>query len=147
VPEKVDFIHGSSYLALLTLPVPRAIWPEKPGMVDGRVGEAFYGVTYGIPPGPIGEAYWNFGIPGILLVFFLLGAFYKWLSEWFQQYAQQPTVLVLYIITLFQLAELSSSAILDWLLGLVPFLIILRLIGAIAFRRTNHENQERSQTV
>lgn len=143
VPREVDFIHGSSYLALVTLPIPRAIWPEKPGMVDGRVGAAFYGAPFGIPPGPIGEAYWNFGIPGVFLVFFVLGAFYRWLSEWFQQHAQEPTAAVLYILTLFQLSEPSSSAILNWLLGLVPFLIILRLIGAFTFKAGK---QERSQT-
>src|SRR5262249_36171494 len=62
---------GSPYLALVTLPVPRQLWPEKPGLADHLrdistprrpLSEVGAIITY------IGEAYGNFGILGVLLV-------------------------------------------------------------------------------
>jgi len=67
---------GSTYLAIVTLPVPRSLWPGKPGLGDhtieistarrqydreGRI------ITY------IGESYLNFRHAGVLLIPFLLG--------------------------------------------------------------------------
>lgn len=68
--------YGSSYLAVLTLPIPRAIWPGKPGLGDhiivmatderpydkeGRI------ITY------IGESYLNFWYVGVFVIPALLG--------------------------------------------------------------------------
>lgn len=73
---------GSTYVAIITLPVPRTLWPAKPGLADhladisttvrpyqqeGRV------ITY------IGESYLNFRHAGVILVPFLLGL---WLTSW-----------------------------------------------------------------
>ncbi len=67
---------GSIYIAVLTLPVPRAMWANKPGLADhlidvstarrpynqeGRI------ITY------IGEAYFNFGYAGFFIVPFVVG--------------------------------------------------------------------------
>jgi hypothetical protein len=68
--------YGSTYLAILTLPIPRRLWPDKPGLADhtreiataerpydkeGRI------MTY------IGESYANFRYPGVVLIPLLLG--------------------------------------------------------------------------
>ncbi len=67
---------GSTYLALVTLPVPRSLWPNKPGLADflGDIStsERAYDkegriVTY------IGESYANFRYPGVVLIPLLLG--------------------------------------------------------------------------
>lgn len=70
------FYHGSTYLAIITLPVPRALWPGKPGLAD-HVAEIStsrrqYNVegrilTY------LGEAYLNFGYFGLVFIPALLG--------------------------------------------------------------------------
>ena len=74
--------YGSNYLAILVLPIPRDIWPNKPGQADhiaevstptrqydreGRI------ITY------IGEAYYNFRYIG---VFFIAGFFGYFLTRW-----------------------------------------------------------------
>jgi hypothetical protein len=71
-----EVYKGSTYLALVTLPIPRALWPNKPGLADflrdistverpydkeGRI------VTY------IGESYANFRYPGVVMISFSLG--------------------------------------------------------------------------
>lgn len=74
--EHGETLYGASYLAALTLPIPRAIWPDKPGLGDhiivmatderpydkeGRI------ITY------IGESYLNFWYFGVFIVPALLG--------------------------------------------------------------------------
>ena len=74
--EAGKFYFGSTYLAIVTLPVPRAIWPDKPGLADhvhdistsrrqydveGRI------LTY------LGEAYLNFGYLGMVVIPAILG--------------------------------------------------------------------------
>lgn len=135
VPDEISFLYGSSYLAVLTLPLPRGLWPEKPGLVGGLVGKTFFaGSTAGVPPGPVGEAYWNFGIPGVLIVFFLFGAFHKWLAKVFRKYADEPAAVVPYVLTLY-LFKPSGPGLHTWLYSLVPAIVLLHAIGAISFRR------------
>lgn len=131
VPNQVDYLEGSSYLALLTLPVPRALWSGKPGLVAGRVGEVFYGSNFGIPPGAVGEAYWNYGVPGVLMVFTLYGMFQRFLANTFIRYAHQSAAIAPYVITLFLFSAPTGLACIAWLMMLVPMLAYLVAIGAI----------------
>jgi hypothetical protein len=73
---------GRPYLALLTLPIPRQWWPEKPS-----AGE--YMADISIPSRPmrengmimtfLGEAYANYGLLGVILIPPLLAMFLTWL--------------------------------------------------------------------
>ena len=67
---------GSTYLAIVTLPVPRAWWPNKPGLADHLQEISTSGRRYDIE-GRImtylGEAYANFGYAGLILIPALLG--------------------------------------------------------------------------
>lgn len=80
VPEKADYKYGHTYLVQIVNPIPRAIWPNKPigdaglelAVAQGHVassGEAYMTLS----PGLIGEMYWNFSLPGIVLLSSLLG--------------------------------------------------------------------------
>lgn len=77
VPERVEYQLGGTYGRVLIAPIPRELWPEKPGV---RVGPAYgpriYGFSNrvtGTPLGLVGEAYLNFGMLGIPLSAFVLG--------------------------------------------------------------------------
>jgi oligosaccharide repeat unit polymerase len=134
VPNDVDLLYGSSYMAFLTLPIPRAVWPDKPGQIGGLVGETFFKSPSGTPPGPIGEAFWNFHIPGVLVVFFVFGVFHRWLAQSFIEYKQYPAAILIYLTILFTL-DPSTPALIVCLMLLVPLLILLRLIGALSFAK------------
>jgi len=65
---------GTTYLALLTSPIPRQWWPEKPGLADYQkdfstpsrpMGEMGMIMTF------IGEFYLNFGYVGVAIISFL----------------------------------------------------------------------------
>jgi hypothetical protein len=73
--ERGHFYYGGTYSALLTLPVPRLVWPEKPGLAEHvkdistperPMGDMGMILTY------LGEAYLNFWYFGIIITPFLL---------------------------------------------------------------------------
>jgi oligosaccharide repeat unit polymerase len=136
VPDDVDMLYGSSYFALLTLPIPRSVWPDKPGQVGGLVGDVFFHSPAGTPPGPIGEAYWNFHIPGVIIVFFIFGTFQKWLAQTFVKYQRHPAAVLVYLTILFTI-DPSTPAVVVCLMLVVPLLILLRLVGALSFKVKN----------
>lgn len=72
------YYYGSTYLALVTLPVPRQWWPDKPGLADylheiskpwRPMAEMGMIVTF------LGESYVNFGYAGIVIIPVLLAYF------------------------------------------------------------------------
>jgi oligosaccharide repeat unit polymerase len=79
--------YGSTYLALLTSPIPRQLWPEKPGLAE-------YVWEYSTPSRPMaevgmittltGELYLNFGYIGMILVSYLTA--YGLASVYFRAY-------------------------------------------------------------
>jgi hypothetical protein len=79
--ERLDWQLGKTPLSLLTMPVPRAFWPDKPLPATGPFTSAFFPGLYEgsgttIPPGIIGEMYMNFGSLGVAVGMFLFGTLY-----------------------------------------------------------------------
>jgi hypothetical protein len=79
--ENGKFYFGGTYLNLLTLPIPRQWWPDKPTLGDylkdisrpsRPMAELGMIVTY------LGESYVNFGFLGIIIVPYLLA---YWLAR------------------------------------------------------------------
>jgi len=72
---------GSMYLPVLTLPIPRALWPEKP-VLSGFVTDISSAhrpmAASGMITTYLGEAYANFGLAGIFLVPPLLAVGLAW---------------------------------------------------------------------
>lgn len=69
---------GSTYLAIITLPIPRAWWPNKPGLADHLQEISTSGRRYDVEGRIItylGEAYANFGYAGLILTPAFLGYF------------------------------------------------------------------------
>ena len=67
---------GSTYLAIITLPIPRSWWPGKPGLADHVQEITTSGRNYGAEGRIItylGESYLNFGYTGLFLIPALLG--------------------------------------------------------------------------
>ncbi|MFQ5707302.1 MAG: O-antigen polymerase [bacterium] len=83
VPEKLDYQYGKTLLTWIVAPMPRTLWKEKPiiraGPILGRQIFMRKVDRTGVPPGYIGELYWNFGIIAIPLGMFLLGYWLKFL--------------------------------------------------------------------
>jgi hypothetical protein len=99
-----ELLWGRSYVGAATFFIPRALWPEKPfnggaynqavNFAGRSISEYKAGKNYGIPMGPVTEAYWNFSLPGVVVIFFLLGMFYRELSAIVWRNANEPAALV-----------------------------------------------------
>ena len=67
---------GSTYLAIVTLPIPRAWWPNKPGLADHIQEISTSGRNYAVEgriTTYLGESYLNFGYAGFFLIPALMG--------------------------------------------------------------------------
>jgi oligosaccharide repeat unit polymerase len=128
VPESEPLLLGKSYLAVFAVPVPRALWESKPPGVGRMATETFIpqlAHLTGVPASGVGEAFWNFHIPGVVVVFVLWGVFLRFI--WKSVAAMRaPGFVVLYVMTIYYLAP-YTDAIYKWLHYLVP------AVGALLF--------------
>lgn len=91
VPQVAPYLHGKTYLSLLTFYVPRSIWAAKPDVALGPwVKEQVFGHPVpgnnGWPSGMIAEAYINFGMLGVPVVMLLFGALLRLVYNSFLPY-------------------------------------------------------------
>lgn len=135
VPNQVDLLYGRAYVNFLMAPIPRVIWRDKPQGFGNHIGPLFFGLSAPIPPTPIGEAYWNFHIPGVLLAFFLYGAFHEWLARLFLRYGKEPAVILVFAYIIFRFSPEVYAATLLLQFG-VSILLLFMLFGVISLRRT-----------
>lgn len=102
VPHNEPLLWGQSYIALLAAPVPQALLPfQKPPTMGALNGKRFFNTAAGVPPGPIAEAYWNFHIPGIILVFTFWGIALKTLYSIVVANHKNGGIIVIYTMLIF----------------------------------------------
>lgn len=130
VPNRVGYLKGESYAALLALPIPREWWDDKPGLIDGRVGRVFFGSPGGVPPGSVGESYWNFGILGVILAHFLFGVFHRWLAATVIVNGGHYAVRAVYAVIIVHFSEPLTSG----LVGALPLVAMVWVLYRLAHR-------------
>lgn len=134
IDEAGTFYYGATYLPLITLPIPRQFWSEKPGLADylrdistpsRPMGEMGMIITY------LGESYANFGYFGIVLVPYLMA---YWLARVFfrayrgNYFSVARLTYLLIACNLIQVYRdgLVSIIIFTWV-NMMPLMIILAL--------------------
>ena len=138
VPSHVDHLYGASYLSVLTAPFPSALLPFDKPMAGGRLnGTLIYGVEAGIPPGNIGEAFWNFHLFGIVFIMGVFGACLKLVTMKYLTSDRGPIWTTIFIFTIFYLQP-NSQAIINWLYAVAPALFFLFIhLGVPKFLATS----------
>ena len=146
VDRSGHFYYGTGYLPLITLPIPRVLWPDKPGIaffldeiqtVERPVGKLGMILTY------LGEAYVNFGVVGILVIPFVLS---YGLGRYFYGILNKPynsiTVLI-YLIVLSSLIQVYrdglTSLVLFTLVNYMPiaFIVVLHYLFVPTYVKDN----------
>lgn len=138
VPERVGYLYGDTYLGGLLFFIPRSIWEDKPRGPGPAVAALIFGDRStlegyeggGIPAGGAGEAYFNFGYPGIILVHLLFGLFLKWVAGRVLARRDGESVMLLLLVGA-ELAAPTTGTI-------VPFLqkwVLLAVCYRFIFRR------------
>ncbi len=145
VPDQVEFLYGESYLSLLFIPVPSVLLPfEKPRAGGQITATRLFGMpNSGVPPGNIGEAYFNFHLPGVVLVMFLFGALMRTFAYAYSASGQRPFDCLFYVFTLFTLQP-NTTALYDWVQGVgVIFVLMVIYTGLpLISRRRGLERQQ-----
>lgn len=119
-------LYGRSYAAIFTWFIPRAIWPDKPRGIGNLYAQYFLGATAegtSVPIGVAAEAYWNFWIPGIFLIYGLFGLIIFWVHRWFLIYGASPFVAVAFVRFITDFSPHAESV--------VPYIHTLIAIGVL----------------
>jgi oligosaccharide repeat unit polymerase len=123
IDQSGRFYYGGTYLALISSPIPRPLWPDKPGLADGLkdistplrpMAELGMVMTF------MGEFYINFGLPGIIFLSYLL-AF--WLGRMYYKAYRGPYYSVIrfsYLLVACNLIQIYR----DGLVSLVIFTFV-----------------------
>ena len=133
--------YGKTYLALLTLPIPRNWWADKPGLAD-------YLKDISIPSRPmdemgmivtfLGESYINFGYLGIIFVPALLAYFLG--RTYFRAYRSNyfSVIRLSYLLIACNLIQvyrdgLTSIVVFTWV-NMMPLMVIVLLHYVLPMR-------------
>jgi hypothetical protein len=148
-----ELLWGRSYIGAAAFFVPRALWPEKPfngGVYNqavnfaGRsVSEYKVGKNHGIPMGPVTEAYWNFSLPGVIVIFFLLGMFFRELSAIVWRNATEPAALVAAVWITLNFVGTSLSFV-TTIRDVIMLGILFYVLGILQSDSLRHRRSHRS---
>ena len=126
----VAFQQGYTLSPILTTFVPKVFWSEKQVIPTGQFFNKQFHIVEGddvyISPSHLGELYWNFGWPGVVLGMGLIGALCGWVGAGFNlaEFRTVTRVLVT-VITVKQLIVAFESTIAD------SYVVWLRSIAGV----------------
>jgi len=145
-----EMLWGRTYIGALAFFVPRAVWANKPRSADsynmwinfagGSLQNMGQGRTWGMPVTAMTEAYWNFHIPGVIVLFLLLGRLHRFLARLVINNEHHPAVLlaVVWVIVNFtgtSLTFVTTARDLVLLGGLYWMLGILKIRWTLIWAR------------
>ncbi|MFO0940334.1 MAG: O-antigen polymerase [Pirellulales bacterium] len=109
VPDVLDYQYGKTIAIWLLAPIPRSIYPNKPLIHSGPIiGTEIYGTKVsGVPPGLVGEMYWNFHLAGTIIGVAVVGFMMGWIHKRFWQL--NKSIAVLAPLYMFSVAEIGYS--------------------------------------
>jgi oligosaccharide repeat unit polymerase len=138
MPDMLGYKYGSSFLQLFLMPVPRAIWPEKPAVFQVETTHIFLpqysALQFNWPPSIVGELYANFHIIGIVLGMLVFG----YLSGRLQIYALRSNSyyrILLYSIMLFVVFREVRGDFVTVTSLLLMQLAVFVTLGQLVFRK------------
>ncbi|MHB1328577.1 MAG: O-antigen polymerase [Gemmatimonadales bacterium] len=148
VPSQDSYRGGTTYLEAFAVVVPRKIWPNRPPGAGEWYVERFYpevaeaGGAYAFSP--VAEAYLNFGVTGIVVIFLCLGLIVSRLDRGVVRMAGNSTAAAFYGIGVFWLlmfSRLDSATLLKTVFVLtfgqmLVVWLIGRLIGMAVTQRS-----------
>lgn len=139
-PERVELLHGRTFLAAFTGFVPRRVWPDKPlgggpymtnmvvpGSYDIAGGRYLTSYTTGL----VAESYMNFGTLGLPLMGAAFGALLA-LVDLLRRRARSPLVFTLWFILFFRTLMLLKAEFFGNMAAVYIALVPLGLLWLLA---------------
>jgi len=136
VSQRVKILYGRNYFDYLNRFIPRFIWKNKPRGIGIECAKVFYGRenSGGIPPGPLGEAFWTGGWLGVFIVFLVWGAMLKSIKTFFDAHGGTISGTLIYLFTITTLNP-SEPSFRRWLFIILPCFVLLAIGGMLALKR------------
>ena len=139
----VPYAKGDTLLlAPISVLIPRFVWPEKPVISVGRTFAEKFRMVHAmdteteIAVSLVGEFYWNFGIPCVVVGMLLIGAAQRWYYERYGRgVGYEPVRKAIYAALLLSALGLESNFAMvvggftKGLLLLLAFLVVMRRLG------------------
>ena len=127
-PSPLPYLLGSSYLHFFVNYVPRGLWPGKPKGIDSILAEKIYGWGMGgAPPGTIGELYFNFQLPGVLMGMALFGFFARCVWTYARRERRHPFLALFFGATLVFIGMVTRGSMFQvgstWTMRFAPILL------------------------
>jgi hypothetical protein len=127
----VPFQHGFTLTPIFSAFLPRIFWTDKPDIPTGRIVNRAFNVTdqdetY-ISPSHIGELYWNFGWPGVIVGMATIGALLGTVARFNMSERRTVTRLLLLVVTLEMVIHGFEGSLAS------SYVVWLRCIAAIGF--------------
>lgn len=128
---------GTPYLHVLILPVPRTLWPEKPGLADHikeiskperPIGELGSVTTL------VGELYLNFRLPGLVVFAYLLARISSRLHKRAYESPYLSVTRLLYLLVACNLIQVYRDGLISVPVLLLVQMLPLMVIAAIHWR-------------
>lgn len=143
----IDYELGKPFLNILYAPIPRGIWEGKPEIIEETVliGSLLIGSGnyYGLPAGPYGWAFLNFGWFGVIILGFLTGivvkSFYKNVvidSSESQSSFLKLIIYSLIIVSLFDVFSTSAQIQILWTVLVFIAIFFIDFILTSLFRKS-----------
>lgn len=140
VPEKVPFLQDKSYKMVLWIPVPRVLYRQRPkfllnyfNIIQNKQTKAT-----SAPITTVGEAYINFGWPGIPVVFLILGSIYKIFEYIFRSKLSpsQAAILLFFCVLIIGMTVQPAVVQLSWMLKIIILLLVCKFLeSGFTFRK------------
>lgn len=140
VPEQIPFLQDKTYKMILWIPVPRVLYHQRPKFLLN-----YFNIIQGIPTGvtvapvtTVGEAYINFGWPGIPIVFLILGIIYKAFEYVFgsKLSSSQAAILLFFCVMVIGMTVEPAVTQLSWMLKIIILLLAYRFFeSGFVFRK------------
>jgi hypothetical protein len=94
-------LNGRSYLAALVAFIPRSAWEDKPRGPGSLYAQMFLGTPregLAIPVSAAAEAYWNFSLWGVVILFIAYGALLRLVYRFFWRRYPDPFAICFYAL-------------------------------------------------
>jgi hypothetical protein len=126
------FQMGATFAAIPAAFIPKIVWPNKPSIAVGQVFNREFHLaepdTY-ISPTHVGELYWNFGWPGLILGSALIGLILGWVGLRCGAFPHATlTRLMMVVVTIYAFAIGSEGSI---SVAVVPWIRSTAAIGIL----------------
>lgn len=96
---------GYTYSGALFALVPRTLWEDKPRGPGSMYAQVFLGESregQAVPVSPVAEAFWNFHVPGVIVIFALYGFLIKRASQIYESNRENGFAIAGFVLFLTQ---------------------------------------------